>query len=648
MNEFKLVLSTGEFLSLLSQLPDGIHIKEWNPRIAQRKSGGAFQDSPISPGRRLVYEQFADVQEDVNFAVVGLDENDALIQLTELLRDYTEQIINYWINDWETTFCYLQITTKNGNTFYAVLKYYTLPEISNPFAQPMFSKLLTPNMPELSLILEREAIWSKFSPGNGENLTILVKDVEYSDQGISYMTNFFSEVELTHIFVDDGGVFSVNQVASTSFDLLPAAPVVNDAIYFGNSDGYPFHNIIFDIAQAFAGTSVAIAYEYWGGASWVATGVETDETDDFQNTGVGIFTWLTSESWATTTVNGVNALWIRFRITSATGVTTNPTQQNRIIYTNTSPYFEVSSDDIAGEQDALIKANFNNVAGYITNIFTYTFARRTLARGSSFNAYINISDRQVPTGITISLDASRGVSYATDKRSPNGRVVQYSSGGDAIGLGIMADRFNIDLSGSLSAQYSGKFHGFFVGKVEHLSAIRDYLIEVRIENQSETIEYYNSGELSIGFTDFNGQEVIELPEIISIPNNPPPLRITLAMERVTSGMIYNFLSFVFLPIDEMAIMPASSAGSSDTHYLQIDSFGPRKKILSAIKNIADNTDFDSVLTITNSTFSLKPNASQRVWSFCRGSLNYTTSINWAHKVANIQKNERFLSLRGNQ
>lgn len=119
---------------------------------------------------------------------------------------------------------------------------------------------------------------------------------------------------------DDGGVFTDytdearDRGTADDVVLLPASPAVSDAAYFGGID--PFGELRINVTTA--GATYVGAWEYWNGA-WVAL-TTTDNTNDFQTSGVNNVTFTAPNDWATTTVNSQGPFYyVRFRVTTGGG-----------------------------------------------------------------------------------------------------------------------------------------------------------------------------------------------------------------------------------------------------------------------------------------------------------------------------------------
>jgi hypothetical protein len=130
--------------------------------------------------------------------------------------------------------------------------------------------------------------------------------------------------------LDDGGAFTDYTAASQTqsipddLELLPAAPVVNDAFYFGA--GVPFGSLTLEVSTRLIGT-LTLAWEYWDGATFVPIPGVTDGTAGFTLTGAGTVSFAIPGGWASTTINGVAAFYVRARVSAFTSIGQQPLGQ---------------------------------------------------------------------------------------------------------------------------------------------------------------------------------------------------------------------------------------------------------------------------------------------------------------------------------
>ena len=130
--------------------------------------------------------------------------------------------------------------------------------------------------------------------------------------------------------VDDGGSQALLSAAggeggySANYQLFPDAEQVNDAVYFGDGNDPPgaFAVLEFDVDTVATYGDDSLTWEYYNG-SWVTLTLAYDNTDttgqdgkrSFQQDGRIIF--IPPADWASTTVNGQAAYWIRARVSGA-------------------------------------------------------------------------------------------------------------------------------------------------------------------------------------------------------------------------------------------------------------------------------------------------------------------------------------------
>jgi len=126
---------------------------------------------------------------------------------------------------------------------------------------------------------------------------------------------------------DDGGVQTDETAEAQSLvvddmTLLPGAPAVNDAYYFGS--GSPFQPLRLNVSTAGVGVWT-ITWEYWNGLAWAALAGVTDNTNGFKIAGENFVQFTLPGDWATTTVGGIaNMYWIRARVSAYTSLTVQP------------------------------------------------------------------------------------------------------------------------------------------------------------------------------------------------------------------------------------------------------------------------------------------------------------------------------------
>ena len=126
---------------------------------------------------------------------------------------------------------------------------------------------------------------------------------------------------------DDGGVQTDETAAAQSptandMTLLPAAPAVNDAYYFGHTK--KFDRVWLDVGTQGEGVWT-ITWEYWNGTGWGALPGVVDDTNGFRATaGLRYMSFTRPADWVTTSVTGITLYWVRGRVSSFNSVLTQP------------------------------------------------------------------------------------------------------------------------------------------------------------------------------------------------------------------------------------------------------------------------------------------------------------------------------------
>ena len=125
---------------------------------------------------------------------------------------------------------------------------------------------------------------------------------------------------------DDGGVQTNETVAAQNpaandMTLLPAAPAVNDAYYFGFSRLWDL--LWLNVGTAGVGTWI-LAWEYWNGTAWIALADVVDDTTAFTMAGTKKVDFTRPGDWVSATILTMNLYWIRARVSGFTSMTTQP------------------------------------------------------------------------------------------------------------------------------------------------------------------------------------------------------------------------------------------------------------------------------------------------------------------------------------
>lgn len=280
-----------------------------------------------------------------------------------------------------------------------------------------------------------------------------------------YVANKHNRAQITDIYHYDAstGLFSTNlQGAALPYALLPATPAVGDIAYFGIdtslTDSGPFCSLVFDIGTAIADVTTAV-WEYYNGA-WVALTIQ-DSTNAaglmtgtaFDTTGVSAAAWVTPSDWVTVAINGITGYWIRLRVTAIGAAPTPPTQQNRNIYTVVVPSIDIDEAQCNGDIPVILRLQAENWSDGTTvsrESNRIIYGSRSVSRGSGFQAYLNASDEQNGTGITITPGPD--AAFSTNVTAPTGRTVVISN---------VPAAWTNELFWIISSAYTHNYHGEF-------------------------------------------------------------------------------------------------------------------------------------------------------------------------------------------
>lgn len=509
--------------------------------------------------------------------------------------------------------------------------------------------------------------------------TISTTDSSCTD--IIRIANKQNTSNLTHIHIDDGGVFGSNLFPMIAFpqDLLPAAPVANDAIYFGSSTGTansgPFSNLVFDIDDpVIAVGNYEIRWEYYTGATW-ATLTTHDETYStstgsgrFQVLGVGSVHWIPPSDWATVAVNSVTAYWVRARVVSVTTSITAPSQQNRTVYTSVLPFVTIDDLQVSGDISATAQEKVTNRSdedgpgGDSPNLYNnrILIGLRSYDRGNGFQSYLNISDVQPTTGISLSLGTN--TTFGNDIVAPTGRSATYNPGG----VEAMGTRATATLSTTIARDFYGSYHAFL--RVQRTAgASTDFNVQLVFVTGSGGIQKTTESKQVQTTTAFElldfGQ--VTIPVGGSLASSDLGDQIQILIQASAASGVPNLVLYdlILIPVDEWAIDSVDQTNSSTSDIgrsgdisklLDIDSVtDPKNPIKSIVRQVGSEFVTANYNPITNGPAILQSNVDQRLWFLAAKTSATGSSYTWIAPpeiVHSIQlfKAQRYLGLRGNR
>jgi hypothetical protein len=675
----------------------GRSLDSWIQQIINFKNGGTYRDNPLADQRRLVDTKWTNAIETLTLIDHEVDV-DTLIESTQNLLRMLEKAVDYWTTDWqdEPVFFVARAACET-NARYALIMNYRIPDLPNPYSQPFLQPDGERTWDSYDLIIER-LHWTKDLPGVGESVAlsafedyngISYGNVDSSEvrepttaEGEVFITNKRNEANITHIFRDDGGVFSANLVGGgVPFNLLPAAAIaVNDAVYFGINtalaDSGPFTNIVLDIGTVGAGYSGS--WQIWTGAAWTtlnpATGQVTDNTSSFTNSGVNsvvIDIETAGATWATTAVNAVTGYWLRFLVTAAPGGYISPTQQNRDVYSTIWPYTEIQADVIGGDIMANARLRIMAESAVFTSpgplrntaVNRDIIGLRSVSRGANFTAYLNYAQEQNPAGIT----ALAGIdgSFISSTFAPSGELILTSFTGTSPTLPLAYSDMRID--STILPEYKGAFRilyrmrqvGGSVGDVSIALRyrFRDTVGETFNEQQTDLQQPPAADEFLV--IDFGTIE-IPLTSLADSADTFEILQITVMMTNQNTTPDIESYDLILIPKDEWSGdfqgdfddvgYRQISTSVDDSQYIDIDSITyPKQDIRAFIRNQSTDNTQNIYQSISQGHFRVQRESRQRLWF--TGIEKTSQGSKWKPHglwTVRIDAKQNYLGMRGNR
>jgi hypothetical protein len=426
-----------------------------------------------------------------------------------------------------------------------------------------------------------------------------------------FVANHHTEAQLTHIYNDDGGVFtSIYPISSFPQTLYPGTAALNDNVYFGCntalSDTGPFSSLVFDLSVgASAATSYTITWEYYNG-SWVALTTQ-DGTSQLSLVGVNSVSWEVPSDWTTVAVNSITGYWVRARLSALTGAFTNPVQQTRDIYSAVTPFIELAATQALGTVSSLARIRLQNRSdnGGPGGSNPQLYANRIMAGVMPVTDHENFSASSVVTNLS----------------APTGRAVFFDAG--LATLSTMADRVSIKLATTIARDYYGTFRAFLRGKQTGGSA-GEVSLRLKVVSGSGGISSLSDIQTTASTTD---HELIEFEELVILPVSSlftsdelgDETAITLQIATSASDADFYAYDLFLLPTNLMYIdakdeaNTASSAISNGTR-LSIDSVTLPKLLVKAVAETVSTGVYKASYRVdSNGPAGLLIQQQQRIW-----------------------------------
>jgi len=517
---------------------------------------------------------------------------------------------------------------------------------------------------------------SVYAADNGQILTLepttFSPGQEASATSPVFIANHHTEAQLTHIYNDDGGVFtSIYPISSFPQTLFPGTSAADDNVYFGIntalSDTGPFSSLVFDLLTgASAATSYAITWEYWNGA-WVTLTTQ-DGTSQLSLVGVNSVSWEVPADWATTAVNSITGYWIRARLSALTGAFTNPVQQTRDIYSAVTPFIELAATQALGTINSLARIRLQNRSdnGGPGGSAPLLYSNRIMAgvmpvtNHTNFRAYLNFADEQNQTGVSIdvSVDTDATTSVVTNLSAPTGRAVFFDAGGAS--LNALTDRASIDLATTIARDYYGTFRAFLRGKQTGGSA-GEVSLRLKVVSGTGGISSLSDIQTTASTTD---HELIEFEELVILPvsslftSDELGDQTSIVLQVAASAADADFYAYdlFLLPTNLMYIDAKDEANTTTSAIsngirLSLDSVTLPKLLVKAVaEKVSTGVYKASYRVDSNGPAELLINAQQRLWILTASTSSAGSNV-WLSKPAvlhsgRVSATDRWITGRG--
>jgi len=425
------------------------------------------------------------------------------------------------------------------------------------------------------------------------------------------------------------------------YKLFPDPSAVGDMCYFGCKDA-PIYSLVFDITSSHTGND--ITWEYWNGGGWSSLSTSTDNVSDyieFRINDTGVIIFHPRNNFAKTTVNGLNAYWVRARMDA---ISVNATQQNRHVYTVTSSDIEIASTATSGDIPSIAKINIATADSSRGGAEKLLLGLRSDSRGEFFRQHINTNGLN---NEYISITSDVSTAAQTNSDSATGNIIQTTF----TGPDTMERRFYVDINPPIAQEYYGKYRAF-------VRAIETTTLPILAEG--EIISYlsislgssYNSKRaynIDIGnnwhYFDYG---IIELPPSIIPEIYYGAIKISLYANNENTGAIdLDWVDLILLPVDEysMEIRQDSDAITTTRSITTADSISliGKSNVFCTLRDEDTYYVTDIPMVISSAPFQIQARANQRLYFF----VPETSKHEWVGRIQ-IWQNDRYLTFRGTE
>jgi len=353
---------------------------------------------------------------------------------------------------------------------------------------------------------------------------------------------------LTHIFRYDASAaaFSTNQVENTGIDLFTFPSGAGDILYIGHTD-VPIDVLLFNLATA-APPGWGMNYEAYTGAWTNIAPTMTDNTNGFTELGRNLFYLNQANTLTKTTINGVNAYWVRWTLTVA-AMPSVPKMAIDHVQAQNKNWFLI--DDLGGDIGVETQLRFESKYEKLTAYFSSKTYRmilgvKNIGEAPDFQATANFSDVFVG-GADLSVGLLGGA-FGADADAPTGRVVQKTMIATQ-----QASLAAINISSSVASQYNGRFNVFVRVKTDVAAGGFDIYGSYASQNKVIGFDNILQSGTPYGVLTYN-LGTMQLPVLdaglLVGTEAQPPTWVTVSCTCNTPGTI-KLVDIIFMPADEV-------------------------------------------------------------------------------------------------
>lgn len=482
-----------------------------------------------------------------------------------------------------------------------------------------------------------------------------------------YAANKSSFTNITHVLHYNGSTYSELQFATQPpYNLLGTSPSVNKAVYFGsktsdtNVPGGTFAGVVFNLTQI--AQDLTIVWEFWNGSSWVSLTVQ-DSSTGFRVLGNGSVHWVIPATWATTSVNSVTGYWVRARISAVGAVPVYPIHgsalDNRYIYTPNLPYVEVAQGEINGDLPASAQVRWNNrgddpLVAIDMEVDRVVSGLRSVSRGEYFNAFLNISDVQIPFGV--SLTKHTDGTWGGSTRAPTSRALTVSHP-SAPALNQWNDLVTFSIANTIARDYYGTYHAF-VRVYKYGATANAWQIRIRTSFGTGGSKKDSKAAFPVQAGEWEaldlGEVTIPTAQVSRLGNNLGDLlNLTVQGYCTVTGSGIVLYDVVLIPVDEWAVDSVSPEPSTSDvakvkggSVLDIDSITNPKASLITTNRTSSDLIVARYQAINNGPAMLQVGVKQRMWFLAMSYENFWRASPEVTGSVQIFKQQRYLGYRG--